>query len=132
MKVDRGVSRRAALAREGFTLIEVIGAFVIFSVGVLMVVRLSTATGTQMRYAGIRSELAVRAAERLDSLDAQPSASLTMGADADTLTIMGLAYERSVTLTRVTPLLARVEIEITPVGGDGPTFRTTSYVAEAW
>lgn len=118
--------------RGGFTLIEVIGAFVIFSVGVLMVVRLSTATSRQMRYAGVASELAVRAAERLDSLDAEPFSSLVMGTDADTFTVMGLRYERSVTLTRSTQLLARVEIALTPVGGEGPTFTTTSYVAETW
>ena len=60
----------------GFTLIEVIGALVIFSVGVLMVIQVSGALGTQMRYAGARSELSTMAGERLDSLESLPIASL--------------------------------------------------------
>jgi prepilin-type N-terminal cleavage/methylation domain-containing protein len=68
-----------ASARAGFTLIEVIGALVIFSVGVLMVIQVSGALGTQMRYAGIRSELAVHANQRLDSLHAEAFASVATG-----------------------------------------------------
>ncbi|MEX2467082.1 MAG: hypothetical protein WD995_09230 [Gemmatimonadota bacterium] len=128
----RGPGRCARGVGGGFTLIEVIGALVIFSVGVLMVIRLSTATGTQMRYAGVSSELAVRAAERLDSLDAAPFSALVMGVEVDALTMSGLAYERRVTLTRLTPLLARVEVVLTPVAGDGPTYTATSYVSEIW
>jgi len=122
---------RGAGRNTGFTLIEVIGALVIFSVGVLMVIRLTTATGTQMRYAGVSSELAVRASERLDSLEAAPFASLVMGVETDALTVSGLAYQRSVTLTRITPLLAQVEVTLTPVD-DGPSYAATSYVAEVW
>jgi hypothetical protein len=40
-------------------LIEVIGALVIFSVGVLMVMQVSGAMGILMRYAGVRSEIVV-------------------------------------------------------------------------
>jgi len=127
------VNRRAACAtRGGFTLIEVVGAFVIFAVGVLMVIRLTSAGGVQMRYAGIASELAVRAAERLDSLEAEPLAALTMGTHTDTLTVSGLAYARTVTLTRITPLLARVEVALVPTGGQGPTFSGTTFVSERW
>jgi Tfp pilus assembly protein PilV len=115
----------------GFTLIEVIGAFVIFSVGVLMVIRVSSVSGIQMRYAGVSSELAVRAGERLDSLDAAPFGSLVMGEQTDMFTASGLQYQRSVTLTQITPLLARVDIEITPVT-QGPTYTMTSYVSETW
>lgn len=118
--------------RDGFTLIEVVAALVVFSVGVLMVVRLSTASATQMRYAGVSSALALRAAERLDSLEAEPFASLTPGTDADTFLVSGLSYERVVTLTILTPLLARVEVALTPVDGQGPSLTTTSYVGETW
>ena len=127
----RGRVRHERRRDSGFTLIEVIGALVIFSVGVLMVIRLSTATSTQMRYAGVSSELAVRAAERLDSLEAAPFSSLVMGVDVDALTVSGLAYQRSVTLTRITPLLARVDITLVPTG-NGPSYTATSYVAEIW
>ncbi len=91
----RAIPRRER--REGFTLIEVVAALVIFSVGVLMVIRLSTASTTQMRYAGVSSALALRAAERLDSLEAEPFASLTPGTEADTFLVSGLSYGRGVT-----------------------------------
>ncbi len=118
--------------RSGFTLIEVVAALVIFSIGVLMVIRLSTASSTQMRYAGVSSALALRAAERLDSLEAEPFASLSTGTESDTFVVSGLDYERVVTLTRLTPLLARVDVTLTPVDGQGPMLATTSYVSEIW
>jgi hypothetical protein len=54
-----------------------------------------------------------------------------MGVETDALTVSGLAYQRSVTLTRLTPLLAQVEVTLTPVG-DGPSYAVTSYLAEVW
>lgn len=118
--------------RGGFTLIEVIGALVVFSVGVLMVVRLSTASGVQMRYAGVRSELAVRAAERIDSLEAEPFGGLTPGTDTDTLTVGGIVYTRAVTLTPVTPLLLQVDVDLAPLDGQGPLHSVRSYLSETW
>lgn len=124
--------RSSARSRGGFTLIEVIGAFVIFAVGVLAVVRLTSVGGVQMRYAGIASELAVRAAERLDSLEAEPFASLAAGTDTDTLTVGGLTYTRTVTVTVLTPLLARVDVALAPSGGTGPGHAGSTFVSERW
>lgn len=117
---------------NGFTLIEVIGAFVIFAVGVLMVMRVSTAATTQMRYAGISSALALHAAERLDSLDATLFGSLSAGTEVDTLLVSGLAYERAVTVTPLTALLIRFDAVLTPTEGVGPSYQATSYVSEVW
>lgn len=125
-------ARIAGGRRGGFTLIEVVGAFVVFAVGVLMVIRLSTATSTQMRYAGISSALALRAAERLDSLAAEPFSSLVAGSDADVVVVSGLDYDRTVSLTRLSPLLMRVEVALRPRGSEGPTYQVTSYVSEVW
>ena len=116
----------------GFTLIEVIGALVIFSVGVLMVVQVSGALGTQMRYAGIRSELAVLASERLDSLEVLPLASLTPGSTVDTVTSAGLAYECTVLVTPVTPVLSRIDVSIAAIEGTGPSYAVTSYTSVPW
>lgn len=123
---------RPSPGRSGFTIIEVIAALVVFSVGVLMVLRLSSVSGVQMRYAGVSSALAVRAAERLDSLDAMPFSGLVMGVSADTLLVEGITYERRVTLTRVTPILARADVSLAPVGGAGPGYQATTYVSETW
>ena len=130
------MSRAAGLGgrdgRGGFTLIEVVGAFVIFAVGVLMVIQLSFATSVQMRYAGVSSALALRAAERLDSLEAEPFSSLSPGTVDDTVVVSGLTYDRSVVLTRMTPVLMRVEVTFEPDGGEGPSYQATSYISEVW
>jgi len=130
LRIGRPSSRRRA--RGGFTLIEVMGALVVFSVAVLMVVGVSGATATQMRYAGIVSTLALRASERLDSLDAQSFAGLVFGEDEETLTVGGIEYRETVTVTRLTPLLAQVEIDLGPAGGAGPTYALRSYVGAIW
>ncbi len=116
----------------GFTLIEVVGALVIFSVGVLMVLRLSTALGIQMRYSGARSELVVLASERLDSLEATPFDSIGAGTTQDTLTVEGMAYERTVTITAVTAVLSKIDVSLVSIGGEGPSHAVTSYTSAAW
>jgi len=116
----------------GFTLIEVIGALVIFSLGVLMVMQVSGALGTQMRYAGASSELQVRVSANLDSLESLPFASLTPGSLADTLTIGGIEYQRTCVVTSVTAALKKIDISVVPTGGSGPSYSVTSYAAEPW
>lgn len=116
----------------GFTLIEVIGALVIFSLGVLMVIQLSGALGEQMRYAAVKSELVVRANERLDSLEAEPVETITPGTTTYSLTVGSIPYECTVTVTRVTAVLAQFDVSLAAVGGDGPTHSVTSYNSIAW
>ncbi|MGE0158468.1 MAG: hypothetical protein AB7T31_03595 [Gemmatimonadales bacterium] len=117
----------------GFTLIEVVGALLIFSMGVLMVIQVSGALGTRMRYAGARSEIVVLANERLDSLAAEPFTSLAAGTTTGTISAEGMTFQRSVTITSVTPLLKRIDVTIAPVaGGAGPTHTVTSYASTAW
>lgn len=129
------MSRRSwAWARSdgGFTLIEVIGALVIFSVGVLMVMQVSGALGTQMRYAGARSELAAIAGERLDSLEALPLPSLTPGTTVDTVTAEDLEFECTVVVTTVTSVLTKIDVSLVPTGTTGPSHSVTSYASEPW
>ena len=117
----------------GFTLIEVIGALVIFSLGVLMVIQLTTALGRQMQYSAKSSEVVVRAEERLDSLEALDFDSLNLGTTEDTLTLAGTRYGRSVTVSQVTGVLYKIEIELAPLaGGSGPSYSATSYRAATW
>ena len=71
--------RRLRASAGGFTLIEVIGALVIFSAGVLMVMSLTGTLSLRMERAAIRSELAVRGQERLDSLEILDYSALTVG-----------------------------------------------------
>lgn len=116
----------------GFTLIEVIGALVIFSVGVLMVMQVGGALTTQTRYAGTRSELVVLANERLDSIGALPLASITTGTTDDTVAVQGWSYQRVVTITVLTPVLARIDVTLARVDGAGPAYSVTSYTSAVW
>jgi Tfp pilus assembly protein PilV len=126
-------TRREPRSTLGFTLIEVVGALVIFSMGVLMVVQVSGALGFRMRYAGARSEIVVFANERLDSLAAEAFTSLTPGTTTSTIATEGMAFDASVTITTMTPLLKRIDVSIAPTsGGEGPTHTVTSYASAAW
>lgn len=118
--------------RDGFTLIEVIGALVIFSVGILMVMQIGAALTTQMRYAGTRSQLVVLANERLDSIEAMPFDSVDAGVVQDTVAVQGWSYRRTITVTALTPVLARVEIELVRVDDAGPSHAVTSYTSAVW
>lgn len=109
-----------------------IGALVIFSVGVLMVIQVSGALGTMMRYAGTRSELVVHANERLDSLGAEPFASVSTGTSLETLTVQGTEYECTVTVVQLTPVLKRIDVSLAATDGVGPSHSVTSYVGASW
>jgi prepilin-type N-terminal cleavage/methylation domain-containing protein len=125
--------RRRGPLRAGFTLIEVIGALVIFSVGVLMVLSLAGSLSRQMDWAAVTSELVVRAQERLDSLEAVPFSSLTPGSSEETLRIRGDTYASTVSVTSVTDLMYRLDVSIGPTdGADGPSYAVTSYQVSSW
>ncbi len=132
MSISHSHSWATDCRTRGFTLIEVIGALVIFSVGVLMVMQVGGALTTQMRYAGARSEIVVLANEVLDSLEAMPLGSVTAGNALDTVNVQGWSYQRSLTVTDLTPVLSRVEVELTPLDGTGPSYAATSYTSAVW
>lgn len=117
---------------RGFTLIEVIGALVIFSVGVLMVMQVGSSLTTRMRYAGARSEIVVLASEQVDSIEATPFDSISAGTTQDTVNVQGWTYERSVVVTVLTPVLARIEVSLAPVDSVGPSHAVTSYTSAVW
>jgi len=116
----------------GFTLIEVIGALVIFSMGVLMVIQVSGALGTQLRYSGASSELAVLANEKLDSLESLPLTSLSAGTTVDTTTTQGVDYECTLVVTTLTAALARIDLSLVPINAPGPSHTVTSYSSAPW
>ncbi|MDH3272133.1 MAG: prepilin-type N-terminal cleavage/methylation domain-containing protein [Gemmatimonadota bacterium] len=116
----------------GFTLIEVIGALVIFSVGILMVMRVGGALTTQMRYAGVRSQIVALASERLDSIESAPFDSIVAGTEEDTVTVQGWSYRRRTTVTALTPVLARIEVGMFRVDSLGPSHSVTSYTSAPW
>ncbi len=117
---------------DGFTLIEVIAALVIFSIGVLMVIRLSTALGSQMDYAATMSEIVTVAQARMDSLQAEPFDSLDVGTSSDTMSVRGVVYTQAVSVTLQTALLKEMSVSMTPPSSGHPTYSVTSYKANSW
>jgi len=131
--VNAGPCRPTRAAPRGFTLIEVIAALVIFSAGVLVVLDLTRSLSREMRLAATTSELVVRVQERLDSLESLSVDSLTVGTVADTLTIQGVAYQRTVIVSSITGLLYQLDVRVSPVtAGEGPSWAATSYSAAHW
>ena len=116
----------------GFTLIEVIAALVVFSLGVLMVVQVSGALGTQMKYAAARSEIVVLAHEDLDSLEATPFDSISAGVNYTIVTVEGLQYYRVSTVTEVTPVLYQIMVSLTSLKAGAPTYTRYSYASDDW
>lgn len=118
--------------RTGFTLIEVIGALVIFAAGILMIMQVSGALTTQMRYAGVRSQIVALANEQLDSIESEPFDSINAGSVEDTVVVQGWSYRRRVSVTALTPVLAKVEVELVRVDSLGPSHSVTSYTSAVW
>lgn len=118
---------------SGFTLIEVIGALVIFAVGVLMVIQTSGALSRQMQRSAQTSEIVVLAHEWLDSLEAMPFDSLTVGATSDTMTVSGTVFRREARVTLRTAVLMELRVSISPADTtSNPSYTASSYAATEW
>jgi prepilin-type N-terminal cleavage/methylation domain-containing protein len=120
-------------AKGGFTLIEIMGALVIFSVGVLAAMRLSGGLGDRLEYAALRTQVVQAAHERADSLRALGYDGLAPGTTASiTPTLMNRAYRIDLAIDQYSPLVRRVEVTAEPNAGRGPIHRVTHYVATEW
>ena len=119
-------------ARGGFTLIEVVGALVVFSVGVIMLLQITSSLAARLEWSALNSLVAAEGQERLDSLDAVAYGSLAVGSDVDTLTFRGVAYRRMQTVTQFTTLVRAAQVVLEPVDGDGPTFEGNVLSTAGW
>ena len=116
----------------GFTLIEVIGALVIFSVGVLMVMNLTGTLSLRMEAAAIRSELSVRGQERLDSIEIVDYSSLAVGTTFTITEVRGSAFYWLVTVSDSTALARHAKVWLLPASGSGPSFTGSTFVTRSW
>ncbi len=120
----------------GFTLLEVMGALVIFVMGVLMVLRLSAAMTNQLEFSGIVSELVVIAHEQIDSLAATPFDSLEAKTEGVDLKVgkQEIEFTRTVTVSSVNPLLYRFDVDLSlkDTLAWGPSYSVTTYSAGSW
>jgi prepilin-type N-terminal cleavage/methylation domain-containing protein len=119
--------------RAGFTLIEVIGALLVFSIGVVMLLQITTSLSARLEWAALSSLITAEGRERLDSLDALAYTSLPVGTDVDTLTFRGVTYRRTQQITQFTALVRRAQVTIQPLGtANGPTFDASVFSSGTW
>jgi prepilin-type N-terminal cleavage/methylation domain-containing protein len=116
----------------GFTLIEVMGALVVFSMGVLLVLSLSGALSTQVRQSVMRSSVMVEVQQALDSMAGQPFDSLTVGNEQDTLWIRGSLYGRTKSVTQTHPITLEVSVTLEPLRDPGPSYTASTFVLQTW
>jgi hypothetical protein len=117
----------------GFTLIEVIGALLVFSVGLIMLLSLTRSLAQRLEWAAVNSLIAAEGQERLDSLGALAYGSLTIGTDTDTMSFRGVSYRRQQVVGQYSPLVRRAAVTIQPLGtANGPEFEATIFVADPW
>lgn len=123
---------RCGCRRSGFTLIEVVGALVIFTFGVLITLNLTGSTSKRLSRAAMESELATRASNRLDSLATGDFNALTVGKEQRYYTVQGQSYLETVFVSSFSPLVREARIVLEPISGEGPRFFMTSYVSSEW
>ena len=117
---------------DGFTLIEVIAALVIFTMGVLAVVLVTDTLSVRMERAALRSELALVGQERLDSLELVDYVDLTVGTTTSSASIRGETYTWNVIVNDSTALIRHVAVTGTPSSGSGPSFSGSAFVDRPW
>jgi len=119
--------------RGGFTLIEVMGALVIFSLGVLMTLNLTDVMSRSLDRAAIQSELMARARTVVDSLADVGFGGLVPTTRTESLTFRGREYDERVEVIRVSPLVMQAQVTLEPsVDGRGPSYQFRSSVAGSW
>ena len=118
--------------KGGFTLIEVMAALVVFSLGVLSVVQMTGVLSVLLERAGSRSEIVVIGQAKLDSLEVIPYASLTLGVTVDTLQLRGTEFVCTTTMTQPTVLLRRIDLSVVPGTPPGPSFSGSTFVPLVW
>lgn len=91
---------RGPAKRDGFTLIEVIAALLIFSAGILMMLGVTRGLSRSMEHSALNSLLTAEGQERMDSLAALTYATLTVGTRQDTLVFRGISFRRTQIVTQ--------------------------------
>jgi type IV pilus assembly protein PilV len=92
---------RTTLAREGFSLVEVLIALVVLSVGVLAVTGLAASSVRLVRSGFNVTNSTLAAQQVLDFYRVLPFDSIALGTSVDTLTLGGQSYTVASTVTDV-------------------------------
>ena len=104
--------------------------------GVLIVMRLSAVSSTQLQFSGVASELVVIAHEQIDSLAATPFDSLEAKTEQNDFKVGAaeIEYTKTVTVSLLNPLLYQIDVDVSlkDTLAWGPSYSVTTYSAGAW
>jgi prepilin-type N-terminal cleavage/methylation domain-containing protein len=129
------MSSRAPIARSrtaGFTLIEVMGALLILSVGMASALRLATASTTRLRYVDHKAVAVRIASERIDSLGAVSYAGLPPRVWADTVQRGAQRWVVRYTITQWSTRVRKLEVTTLLVGDTLSSGPVTTYLPDSW
>lgn len=120
--VRPGTARPAR--EEGFGLVEVLIAVVILAFGLLALAGVSLSTAHQTRGAAYDTDHAMAAQEILDAM-AQDYGGVAVGSSDTTVTVAGVSYSVSQTVTQMSSKLKGVQLIVSGGAGAAPdTFVT--------
>ena len=117
---------------EGFTLIEVLGALMLFTGGVMMVMNLATSLNTQLARSGLITEMTSIVREQVDSLEAEGFDGLSVSSTTASLTVRGGSYTLTRAVTDYSPLVKQITVTLEPTSGTGPNRSYSTWVATSW
>ena len=118
--------------RNGFTLIEVMGALIIFSFGVLALLSLTGVVSLQLNRAGKSSTVTAAVQDRLDSLRGVPYDTLLPGSSVDTIQVLGEPYLLIQMVLQAGPLVREAQVTLKPADGRGPELTASTFVSRSW
>jgi beta-xylosidase len=104
----------------------------IFSVGVLMIMSMTTSLSSRFQSNTLRTNLSIVGQTRLDSIAALDFDSVSVGSVADSITVSNEAYWCTITVTQTDPVSRTVQVSLDPADGTGPLFDGTVYVSRIW
>jgi prepilin-type N-terminal cleavage/methylation domain-containing protein len=116
----------------GFTLIEIMGALLILSVGMVSATRLATASMERLQYVDAKADAVRIAGERMDSLQAVDYLSLSPGTWTDTITRGTTRWAMSHAVTQWSFRVRRLEVTSRLVGDTVVSGPLVAYLKDEW
>ena len=116
----------------GFTLIEVMGALLILTVGMVSATRLATASMERLSYVEHKAEAVRVAGERVDSLGHVSYGALTTGTWTDTIARGTDRWAMSHTVTQWSTRVRKLEVSARLVGDTVSSGPLSAYVSNPW
>lgn len=113
-------------------MIEVMGAMVLFTGGVLMVLNLSSSLNTQLQRSAMITELTSVVREQVDSMEAEGYAGLSVASTTATLSLRNISYTLTRAVTSYSPLVKQITVSLEPTQGTGPNRSYSTWVATTW